>query len=241
MLQNTFLTMIGIIEHRYKTVFIIIFLLAFGELSAQFNLEQTDFLKIPQKKIRCFITAQIQNDVHYISDIKPSCEKGQDISNYWTHEKEYVIKEEINKVWDNYYTLDPREIWNKKALSFGLLLSKRIDRAFYKGDTFESIEVGQIYYLNLKLLRGVYDIAVAFEILTVDKERRIIEFSYINGGIAKGMQTLMFSETNDGKTIITHKSFFKSNSKFRDKFLYPLFHKKFINEFHRNVNLSGRK
>jgi hypothetical protein len=230
--------MTSLFTQLYKTIFIVLSFLffVFGKANAQFSLDKTDFHRVTQKKVRFYIANQIQNNVHFISDIKPSIQKGQDVSSYWTHEKVFEIKNDIHSVWQKYSSVDLRKIWNKKPVTFGLLLSKKNNKAIYRNDPFEGVEVGQVYYLNLQFLRGVYNMAVAFEILTFDREKRIIEFSYINDGIAKGMQTITFIESNNGETKIIHNSLFKSNSNFRDKYLYPLFHKKFINEFHNSVN-----
>ena len=39
----------------------------------------------------------------------------------------------------------------------------------------------------------------------------------------------------NGKTEVSHHTFYRSGSWFRDKFIYPYFHTKAINEFHGNV------
>jgi hypothetical protein len=84
-------------------------------------------------------------------------------------------------------------------------------------------------------MAGLYNLAVGFEITHIDYEHKQIEFSYIEGGKAKGVQTLRFSETKAGTTKLVHQTYFKSHSNFRDRFFYPRYHKKVINEFHKNV------
>lgn len=204
--------------------------------SAQFNLEDADLERIPQRKVRFYITNQIKNDVRFITDIRPSILSGQDVSNYWTHKKTIIIENNPGNVIKKYFEVDLRKIWNKKPISFGLLLSKKDNKAIYKNDPFKGVEEGQVYYLNLQFLKGIYNIAVAFEILTLDIENRIIEFSYLNDGVAKGIQKIQFLNAENGNTQIIHESIFKSNSNFRDKYLYPFFHKRFIDEFHKSVN-----
>jgi hypothetical protein len=84
-------------------------------------------------------------------------------------------------------------------------------------------------------MRGLFNLPMAFEIINIDPVERLIEFSYIDGNKARGKQTIQFTDNDDGRIRITHKSFFKSNSPFRDNLLYPYFHRKFIREFHRNM------
>jgi len=228
--------MLCIIKTYYKSILLGIVLFGFGKANAQFCLEETDFQQVSQRKIRFYIANQIQNNVLFISDIKPSIQKGQDISSYWMHEKTFQVHETLTKTWEKYATVDLRKIWSKKPVTFGLLLSKNENKAIYKNDPFEGVEVGHVYYLNLQFLRGVYNLAVAFEILTIDENTKTIEFSYINDGVAKGLQTIQFIESETGETEIIHQSFFKSESNFRDRFLYPFFHKRFINNFHHSVN-----
>jgi hypothetical protein len=81
----------------------------------------------------------------------------------------------------------------------------------------------------------LYNLAVAFEIIAIDVLNREIIFSYVEGGKSQGEQSIQFIDTKDGYTEIIHSTLFKSDSKFRDKFLYPKFHIKAINEFHKNI------
>ena len=54
-------------------------------------------------------------------------------------------------------------------------------------------------------------------------------------GKARGLQKIQLVETPEGYTRIIHITYFRSNSRFRDKALYPHFHKKAITEFHNNI------
>ena len=97
------------------------------------------------------------------------------------------------------------------------------------------IDTGQVYFLNLRLLKGLLNVPVAFEIINIDAGNKIVEFSYIDSNKERGKQTLKFSDNGDGCTSILHLSYFKSNSTIRDAMFYPLLHRKFIKEFHRNM------
>jgi hypothetical protein len=97
------------------------------------------------------------------------------------------------------------------------------------------IDSGQVYFLNLKIAHGLCNIPVAFEIINIDTEKKIIEFSYIEGNKSMGVQRIKFKELDDNQIRIKHVSYFKSDSNSRDKILYPFFHKKIVNDFHRNM------
>jgi hypothetical protein len=86
--------------------------------------------------------------------------------------------------------------------------------------------------MNLRLLKGILNVPVAFEIINIDPGKLVVELSYIEGNKTRGKQTLHFFDNGDGRTRIVHMSYFKSDSFVRDAFFYPLFHKKFIREFH---------
>ena len=82
---------------------------------------------------------------------------------------------------------------------------------------------------------GIFNIPVAFEIITVDSAEKVIEFSYIEGNKSRGVQHVKFLDIGGGRTEIVHTSYFKSDSRIRDKWIYPFFHEKIVNDFHRNM------
>ena len=51
----------------------------------------------------------------------------------------------------------------------------------YCDGVYSSIDPGQIYYVNLNIFMRAYSLATAFEVLKVDNERKLFEFSYVNG------------------------------------------------------------
>jgi hypothetical protein len=81
----------------------------------------------------------------------------------------------------------------------------------------------------------IKNMATAFEIITVDKEKGIIEFSYIEDNTTHGKQQMNFEQTAEGFTKIIHRSYFKSGSPIRDRYFYPYFHTRLINAYHRNM------
>jgi hypothetical protein len=216
--------------------YLVLFLLFISyAVYSQASLDLIDLQKIPQKKIRTYIDLQKSHNVHFFKDVKPTFTKGQDKSPYREVEKKYLIKERINKVWDIYCSTSPALSWNGKIISFGVLFSKGADNVMYRNESYAGADTGQVVYVNLKLLGGLYNLAVAFEIVDIDNVNKEIVFSYIEGGKSSGEQLIQFVDTKEGYTEIIHTTFFKSNSKFRDKFLYPPFHFKAIDEFHKNM------
>jgi hypothetical protein len=129
------------------------------------------------------------------------------------------------------------EMWNGKSVRFGVLLSKGTNTVINSyNSSFHEIDTGDVYFLNLKLLKGLLNVEVAFEIITIDLKQRIMEFSYIDNNKSLGKQSIQFLDNGAGKTKIVHLSYFKSKSSVRDNVFYPVFHKKFIREFHKNMS-----
>ncbi len=210
-------------------------------LYGQVLLGDLNFEKIPYKKVRKYIHHQIENEILTIYDLHPTLESEIVPVEFSSQEISYVIKKDLNTVWESYIKTSPTEAWDGKRVSFGILFSKPSESVIYCGDECEEIDTGQVIYLNLRILRGIYNLALAFEVINVDTENKIIEFSYIEGNKSEGKQRLQFQQKTDGKTEIIHTSYFKSDSKLRDKFVYPFFHKRATNEFHRNMRRIIKK
>ena len=210
-------------------------------LFGQVQLCNLNFEEIPYKKVRNYVETQVENHRLTMHDLCASLEKSVIPLDFSSQDLYYYVNADINTVWKSYVYTNPAELWNGKRLSFGLLFSKPSDKVVYRSNPCEKVDTGQIVILNLRLLRGIYNLAMAFEIINVDKEKRIIEFSYIKGNKSKVKQCIQFFEMSDGRTEIIHSSYFKSDSEFRDKYIYPFFHKRATNEFHRNMRRIIRK
>ncbi len=221
-------------------IFFIISTLPSGYAYSQ--IPQTINLKdVPQRKVRKYIEARDINHMQDFSVIHASWKKGIDESTFQFHEKTFFLKDKLPHVWDCYNQANPNKSWKGPFVRFGLLISKKSNSVVYsKNSVFPEIDTGQVYFLDLKLMRGLFNLPMAFEIIKLDPILRIIEFSYIDGNKSKGKQTIQFSDNDDGRIRITHKSYFKSDSRFRDNMLYPYFHRKFIKEFHRNMKQMVR-
>jgi hypothetical protein len=204
---------------------------------SQKKLSEIEMHRIPQKKVRTFISTQQERNVFDFQDIRPSCAHGEDLTGLNEITYNYIIKEDINTVWQKYFTTSPAESWNSGMVTFGLLFSKQSDYILYRDDpVFDGISTGQVFYVNLRLLGGVYNLAVGLEIVEINEKEKYFQFSYLKEGKSKGIQTVRFYETKDDFTKIVHHTLFESDSPFRDKYLYPFFHKRAITAVHRKMD-----
>lgn len=203
---------------------------------SQKSLNDIDLSLIPQRKICAFIEQQKESQVLLFKEVEASCKWIKDFSDFCFTESSYIIKEELSYVWNQYLFVSPSVSWDGKMISFGLLFSKETDSILYRSEnSYSGLDTGQIIYVNLKMMAGLYNLAVGFEITHIDYAKKQIESSYLVGGKAKGVQTIQFYETDSGITKMVHQTYFKSRSHIRDRFFYPKYHRKAINEFHRNV------
>jgi hypothetical protein len=204
---------------------------------AQNTLKKIDLTRIPQEKIRTLLTLQFsENSILQCNILQPTYHKGQNLKGYHYLESAYMLKEIPEKVWKTYQATSPAESWNGSMVSFGLLISKSKNSIMYRDDkNFTGIDTGQVFYVNLKIMKGLYNLAVGLEIIDIDTFHRSITFSYIKGGKSRGEQTIFFIPTKKGYTEIIHQTAFKGDSYIRDRYLYPYFHRIAINEFHRNM------
>jgi hypothetical protein len=192
--------------------------------------------EIPQRRIRNYIVSRKIDKMNDFSMIHPSWNNEINESDYKVIEKTFFLKYGLSDVWGFYQHANTFKMWNARSIRFGLLITKFSNSVVYsKNPSCPEVDTGQVYFLNIKLMRGVFNIPVAFEIITIDQIHRIVEFSYIDNNKSRGKQSMQFLDDGEGRTRIVHRSFFKSESAFRDDFLYPYFHKKFIRGFHANM------
>ncbi|MBN1790001.1 MAG: hypothetical protein JW830_05860 [Bacteroidales bacterium] len=204
---------------------------------AQNASEKIDMSRIPQKKVRTLIRDQFAgNQLQDFKEVRSTYRQGQDMQGYRILESAYYIRENPELVWQTYQITSPAESWNGNMVSFGLLISKWENTVMYRNDLhYAGIDTGHVLYVNLKILKGLYNLAVGLEIVNIDSVQRSITFSYLKGGKSRGEQTIYFIPTRKGYTEIIHHTAFRSNSFLRDRYLYPYFHRIAINEFHRNM------
>ena len=204
--------------------------------SAQLSVDSIDLDRIPQRKIRSYLTMQKEREVNYLSDFRASCFSSIPYTDYTSMKNTYLIKQNPDSVWQVYQNTSVSESWNGKRISCGLLFSKWNEEICYYNQHFNSgVDTGQLFFINLRSMKGMLNLPLGVEVVDVYPIQKRIAFSYLEGNKSQGEQIIQFKKTTDGFTQIVHISNFKSDSKFRDKHLYPFFHTRVINEFHRNM------
>jgi hypothetical protein len=205
----------------------------------QTQLSEVDTLRIEYPKVIEYLQRQMAEGLRTFNDVKPSFQTGESIEDYHVIDREFLVKDSLEKVWNDYLSAVLQESWNTKTIRFGFCYSRNNDSIYYSNDKVRTVMPGLIVYLNLKLLYGMKQLAVAFEITRIDQDEKMLEFSYLEGNETEGKQQLFFRENNKGNTVIAHLSYYRSSSKARDK-LYPHLHAQLINKFHRNMKLINK-
>ncbi|HYQ58434.1 MAG TPA: hypothetical protein VEP89_13925 [Draconibacterium sp.] len=200
----------------------------------QMYLADVEFDRVGYEEVEHYVKVQMNNHTKSFFEVKPSLTPAASTEGFCFHEREYVIKDSLSHVWSHYVHTNPSIAWNASRFSFGLLFSKNSNELVYPNDYVGGIDQGQIIYLNLNVLK-IKKLATAFEITTVDQQDKVIEFSYVEDNVTHGKQQLSFSQTRKGYTKIIHRTYFKSESALRDHFLYPYFHTRLANTYHRNM------
>ncbi len=181
-----------------------------------------------------YLQHQTDNGTVYFNELEPSLKPGESADDYQTVVREFLIKDNIDEVWNTYVLTGLQKAWSTRKINYGFSYSRHSDTLFYADDTQCKLEVGLIVFLNLKMLFGAKSMAMAFEVTRIDPVHKVLEFSYLKQNGTEGRQQLIFESTAKGYTLITHLSNYKSRHKTRDK-LYPLVHAQIIGRFHRNM------
>ena len=205
--------------YNYLTVFLISFLLLFGNDALAGNKKEKKERARKERKLKNF-KASVNTKMH--------------LDDYNFHQRIYMLNHSIEDVWEIYSSLKPDQSWKGPLANYKHSYSGLKD-AFYKSnaENHPSIELGTVYFIKLKIINFI-KIGVTFQITKIDSSKRFIEMTYGLDNATHGRQLIYFLE-DEGRTMILHISNFKSDNKFRDKHLYPKFHEKFIDEFHDNI------
>lgn len=169
------------------------------------------------------------------SQIKSSCLCEEDAA-VSQHQKSYLFQFPVSVVWNAYLNTPPKTAWNDKLVSLGMMYKDGPSSFYYQNQQMPAAEVGQLVFINLHLLNGFLNVAVAHKIMEINTEERLIRTCYVESGASAGTQFIRFYALGDKQTRVEHTTFYRSKSKFRDKYLYPFLHEKVITEFHRNIN-----
>lgn len=170
-----------------------------------------------------------------IEELTPRCYTDEK-SIYSYHQKTYLVAKPINLVWKKYITLSPEVVWTGKMISFKELYDRSKNKKVQPGDLYsDPMGKGQLILLNLKILNGLINVTVGHEVMEINEIQRVIKTSYLSNSKSEGSQFIRFKELQNGTTEVSHETFYKSDSWFRDRYIYPFFHTRALNEFHGNV------
>ncbi len=167
-----------------------------------------------------------------LKNFEPSINDKTELNDFSFHEKYYRVNFPIDMVWDTYVNTKSNECWSGPLTVYKKSYLNSLFHNF-KEINHPSFDEGCIYLVKLKLFLFI-KITVIFQLTKLNPSEKIIEMTYGLDNTSHGKQTIQFIADGD-KTLIKHTTYFKSKSKFRDKYLYPKFHLKYIDEFHANI------
>lgn len=194
-----------------------------------------NFSKINQLKIKNLLQEEQLFDKQDFNQLRPTCYMPATVHEYHKHYRNYHVNKNVETVWEIYKTIAPAETWCGPMVTFGCQYD-RINQEFsYLNDKFGGLKAGQILFLNLRLPGGLLNIAVCHEIMEVNDALKLIKICYLEKGASEGTQLIQLFQTEEGFTKIDHTTYYRSNSLFRDKVLYPTLHAMAIAEFHYHI------
>lgn len=203
--------------------------------NSSLNHAAIDLGKIRQKQVRKFMNNLGLHSTSGFTRMQAAGCTFADAASYHKHHKKFIVRQRPDLVWDAYMKIHPRDAWTGDMVSFGVQYCTRKNRVQYVHDECSGIEEGQIIILNLRLLWGALNIAVAHQIAEVNHNDMMFKLCYMVGGASAGSQWISLKATQDGHTEVTHDTLYRSGSNFRDTKLYPALHTKAITEFHSSV------
>lgn len=185
------------------------------------EIDPTRFMGLPDK-----VRTQLEEVAQEFPQRKPST--GDDFREMVTYES---IHAPLEKVWQTYTTTAPNDVWVGPLVNFVLTIDKENQAIHYYDDSDVPAFYEGMMILNYLNFLGHY-ILVGHQVIAIDHENKKIELAYLEGNASRGTQILEF-EQKGKRTKIKHTSLYKSSSAFRDRILYPIFHRLTANEYHR--------
>lgn len=159
-----------------------------------------------------------------------------DISGMNGYEKQVVTKRfkaSINDLWSVLVNTPPNQIWTGPHVNFAFGYSKR-DQRFYPNDENTPPFHEGLISLNVLDIFGP-KVAVAVEVVVIDRFKHSVQLAYSKGGATDGTQIIELKRDGNS-TLLVHTSYYKGESKFRSRMLYPFFHKMMLNEYYSKID-----
>lgn len=218
-----------------KPILLLALLAIFVSSKAQ-DSKRICFEKIKQKRIRLFMQQQHWFNSDDFAQIHSECINKEEKNDYFIHQKTFLIQAPVNEVWQTYLNIQPDDAWKGDLVSFGAMYSDDKVPFHYLHETSPVSAVGQIIFINLRIFGGIFNLPVAHKIAEINEKEHLIRTCYVASGKSKGTQFIRIVADGNGQSKVIHTTYYKSDSDFRDKKIYPFFHSKVITEFHRNIS-----
>ena len=198
--------------------------------SSYANIKEPAGRKLSAKKKNVDRKKKLKN----LKEFEPSIKETDNLSSFQYHQKMYAIEADIQTVWKAYVNAKPTDSWKGPLNTYRQSYSTSNDLSYKSIDTiFPTAELGMVYELNIRIAK-LLNIGVTFQITKLDEENKIIEFTYGKDNKSHGRQQMVFKADGE-RTLLSHYTYFKSQSEFRDKHLYPKLHEWCLDEFHTNI------
>ncbi|AWV98124.1 hypothetical protein [Arcticibacterium luteifluviistationis] len=192
---------------------------------SKINSEETiNYLK--DRNLETFADLEGLNSMCYIEAIH---------KDYYLHSKSYDLDFDIETTWNGYMNVPPSISWSGSKLSFSFAYDKQPRNISYEGDKYDGLKDDQLIFIVIKLLFGLFKLAVTHYVSKVSPEEKMVKLCYVDGGKSSGSQYIRFEKIDENRTRVIHDTRYKSDSKFRDEKLYPILHEMIISQFHNNV------
>ena len=195
--------------------------------------------QMPYASMKKLLKKEGINSTSDIERLRPTCVAESEVDQFQYHIKTYFIDAPVEEVWEVYKTINPEEAWKGTIGSYAFMYSREDGKIKYVSDEYPGIREGQIIFLNLRFLRGLFNIAVGQEVTEIDDENKIMKFCYLDNNVSAGSQSFKLESTSDGRTMVIHQTNYRSDSKFRDERLYPVIHSLIIKEYHRSIAIKA--
>ncbi|MDF1566499.1 MAG: hypothetical protein RQ801_04260 [Spirochaetaceae bacterium] len=170
------------------------------------------------------------------------CSDVSDLSLFQQHTRYYLVSGSADEVWSSYKNADLSAGWRGPIGRFGALYDPYSDVLYTPGrGPVPGIRTGQIVFLDL-LIEAFLHITAAFQISDIDDDLHLIEFTYLEQNISQGRQEIrIFPVQSDEKfrTIVRHRTWYRSGSNIRDRFFYTPYHTQTIDEYHFRIAMMN--
>lgn len=197
------------------------------------QINEVDLEQIHYKKLKKSLVKHKLYLADNINKLASTCSELSD-SIYSFHTHTFYYDKSIERVWNAYKMINPSDAWNGKITHFGFAFDKGNGNFLYQKEAFNGLKEGQIQFLYLRYLGGLFKLTIAHEVTRLDETAKEMQFCYLKYGKSQGTQIIKIEKSGQ-LTKVTHSTYYKSKSKFRDKMIYPYFHQKTIEELHANV------